>query len=321
MKMGFIGIGGVGGHYLRYARDKGFRTLEINSTIEDIEDYTYNHIIIGGSEGTNKSREKSKAFIKKDGEIILESIKNYFIDEDLIFVISSAGGGQGSGGNPLIASLIKTSLNKACISLLYLPNIREDYKYLSNCLETIKELDENNLTYCLLKDRVDVTSIFINLFKKRTPMVTEHGKFNLDNEERKYLFTYPGMISIKDKGFIIDMINSKIKLYYGINKTLDHIELEEENVGMEFFKGLYYANNSLDNETDYVLYAGGTPEQTYINLLQETIKKQLDKVKESKSLSINLDTRINDQRIMKELTEEEINETSNVEDIFARYNL
>lgn len=320
MKMGFIGIGGVGGHYLKYSREKGFRTLEINSTIEDVEDNTYNHLIIGESDGTNKNRQRSKEFIKRDREIILESIKDYFVDENLIFIISSAGGGQGSGANALINELIKNTLKKDCISLLYTPTIQEDYKYLSNCLEVIKELAENNLTYCLLRDRVDVTSIFINLFKNRTPMVTKHGKFNLDTEERKYLFSYPGMISIKERGFIMDMINSKLKLYYGINKTLDHIE-EEENVGMEFFKGLYSSNNSLDKEIDYVLYAGGTPEQAYINLLQDTIKIQLDKVKKSKPLSIKLDTRINDQRIKKELAEKETKNTNSVEDVFANHGL
>lgn len=63
--------------------------------------------MIGDSKGSGKNRSESKKFLKDDIVKILsdQSIKDMISSMDAIFVVGSAGGGTGSGINPVQQNL------------------------------------------------------------------------------------------------------------------------------------------------------------------------------------------------------------------------
>nr|DAO90346.1 MAG TPA: CetZ-like protein [Caudoviricetes sp.] len=161
LEVGIIGIGNTGNQVASLAKEKlGIPVLAINSSEKDLETVPNNipkKLITdkdGLSSGAGKDRQLAKTYLKdsitnllKDQEII-ELISPL----DVVFIVSSTGGGTGSGTAPLLANIIEARfVDTKVIMVGVLPVNSEALSAHVNTLEYLNELYKvmENQTYML----------------------------------------------------------------------------------------------------------------------------------------------------------------------------
>lgn len=165
LKVGIIGLGNAGNQIAALAADKlKIPVMAINTSEKDLETLPGNipKKLIGASgsasvQGAGKDREKAKEYLK-DSVMALIS-QDDFIDflksTQIMFVVSSTGGGTGSGIAPIMTALllsyIKNMENHQIITIGILPVYDEAYSAQVNTVAYFKELHENvkNCTYMI----------------------------------------------------------------------------------------------------------------------------------------------------------------------------
>lgn len=150
LNFGIIGIGNAGNQVAALAAERlNIDALCINSSQKDLD--TLNDrvfkVLIGDSMGAGKNRSEAKSFVKNNISKLLsseESTKFFKSDsgnKDFVFIVSSTGGGTGSGASPVLCEVMKqvhSSINFILIGIL--PSISEALSAQVNTLEYFKEL-------------------------------------------------------------------------------------------------------------------------------------------------------------------------------------
>lgn len=161
LKIGVIGIGNTGNQIAALAMDRlKIPVLAINSSEKDLEtipDGVEKRLIsdsAGLSQGAGKNRALAKKYLKDSimGFITEEKIKRFLLDLDVCFIISSTGGGTGSGTAPLMAGIITSTFRNLKVILTgILPVNSEALSSHVNTLEYLTELYTSlpNQTYML----------------------------------------------------------------------------------------------------------------------------------------------------------------------------
>ena len=118
LKVGIIGIGNAGSQVasLAYSELK-IPVMCINSSEKDLEtipDGIPRKLISDAaafSKGAGKDRSLAKSYLKDSimPLISAEEFKTFMTELDVVFVVSSTGGGTGSGTAPLITSIINSA--------------------------------------------------------------------------------------------------------------------------------------------------------------------------------------------------------------------
>lgn len=153
--IGIIGVGNAGGQNAALAAERlGVEALCLNSSQKDLDtlDNHVTKILIGDSKGAGKNRDEAKQFVKKSLKSIIndDAVKEFFNSEqkgakDFVFVISSTGGGTGSGAAPLITEILMSIYPDVKFILVgILPSISEAMSAQVNTLEYFKELYETS---------------------------------------------------------------------------------------------------------------------------------------------------------------------------------
>ena len=116
LKVSLIGIGNCGNQIAALAKKQGGINVACINTSEndiatlpaEVQDDCY---LVGDSQGSGKDRTEAKKFLKSSvmGLVADERFKAQVADSDAIFIVSSTGGGTGSGMAPLMASIIRQS--------------------------------------------------------------------------------------------------------------------------------------------------------------------------------------------------------------------
>lgn len=154
--IGIIGVGNAGGQNAALAAERlGVDALCLNSSQKDLDTLGNNvtKILIGDSKGAGKNRDEAKLFVKNSLRSMIadDRVKKFFVGgengeaKDFVFVISSTGGGTGSGAAPLLTEILKsiyTDVNFIIIGIL--PSINEAMSAQVNTLEYFKELYETS---------------------------------------------------------------------------------------------------------------------------------------------------------------------------------
>ena len=118
LKVGIIGIGNTGNQVAALAMKKlNIPVLAINSSEKDLEtvpDGVPRRLISdksGLSQGAGKNRALAKKYLKESimGFLAEETMQKFILDLDVLFVVSSTGGGTGSGTAPLMTSIISST--------------------------------------------------------------------------------------------------------------------------------------------------------------------------------------------------------------------
>lgn len=145
LSVGIIGIGNAGSQVAELATKNQIDAVVINSSENDLSTISNNIIKfpLGDLRGAGKNRTEAKKFLKDAIKKILneENFIEFMDDKDVIFVISSTGGGTGSGISPILTQILKKSFPESYIIMIgILPTIDEAYSTQINTIDYLQEL-------------------------------------------------------------------------------------------------------------------------------------------------------------------------------------
>lgn len=150
LKVGIIGLGNTGNQVAALAQEKlKVPVVAINSSEKDLESVPQIEIrrLIkkkdGESAGAGKDRSLAKKYLKDSIVDLLSDteINDMIINLDVVFVVSSTGGGTGSGTAPVLTNLISERFaDTKCIMVGVLPVNEEAYSSHVNTLQYLDEL-------------------------------------------------------------------------------------------------------------------------------------------------------------------------------------
>lgn len=148
LTIGVVGLGNAGSQVAALAMEQlKCDVLAINSSEQDTQTLpdSVPRVLIGDQKGAGKERAAAKKFLK-DGimkilndQDILNTIK-----KDVLFVVSSTGGGTGSGMALMMSDIIgEVSPTTKVVTVGILPTLKEGYSTQVNTLAYMKELYES----------------------------------------------------------------------------------------------------------------------------------------------------------------------------------
>lgn len=156
LNVSVIGLGNAGSQVAALANEKlGVQVLAINSSEKDLQTIptTIPHVLIGDSKGAGKERGAAKKFLKDSVMGIINNPDlNKIFETDIVFVVSSAGGGTGSGASIMFTNIIQEVYkNTKVITIGILPTLKEALSTQVNAIEYMQELYEtlDGCTYML----------------------------------------------------------------------------------------------------------------------------------------------------------------------------
>lgn len=260
LQVGVIGIGNCGNQVALLAhKEAGCDVYAINTSDNDLamlpDDIPRR--AIGKGEGSGKNRADAKKYLKGAiMELIAEEeFKNFLASKDVILVVSSAGGGTGSGIAPLLSKIISSTARhadgtpKLVILVGVLPRIAEGYSTQVNALDYTREIYEvlerptymlydnnaykNEKSYVVLekvnRDIVEDIKVMQCRYNAATPYDS------IDEADMKTLLSSPGRIAIfrlagiKEKD--LDEITIEDLLIERIKKS-SHAEMQRDGIVM-----------------------------------------------------------------------------------------
>lgn len=258
LQIGIIGIGNCGSQIAKLAYETaGCEAFAINTSEKDLSTLpgSIPRRVIGETEGTGKNRDIAKKSLK-DAIVNLireEEFREFVSGKDALLVVSSAGGGSGSGMAPLLVEIGKKSFknkdgtSKIMILVGVLPKLSEGESTQVNALQYLQEIYDvmNKPTYMLFdNNRLSSLSSYkvleeVNKDVVRTVEIMM-GKYNyatpydsIDDEEMRVLLRAPGLLFIggvyglKEKD--LDGVTIEDKLVEAI-KTNSQVELQRDGV-------------------------------------------------------------------------------------------
>ena len=145
LNVGVVGIGNAGSQVAALAKEKlGVDAIAINSSEKDLQTLpsSIHRIMIGDTKGAGKERGAAKLFLKESIISIIEDQDNKKVfKNDVLFIISSTGGGTGSGASILLASVMKEVFPSTKVIVIgILPTLKEALSTQVNTLEYLNEL-------------------------------------------------------------------------------------------------------------------------------------------------------------------------------------
>ncbi len=299
-KIGIIAIGQAGGNIGKLLKLKGFDVAFINSSKGDLDTLNIDKNIkyhIKNGLGCAKDRDTAKQVAKNDFSAINEFIDKVVGKKDLYYIVSSTGGGTGSGISPTLANIFIKALKKDVGLVSVLPSEKDTLQAKINSYEYLKEITEiEDLCGCFIldnnqkNDMEHINKNFVNLFNK----IFDYKKYetvkgNIDEAEIFKLLKTKGMISLasckndENTNKLIENINNGVfaKLekggtikYLGLSRSIKFDEnLFFEQVGKYLDK---FENNN--KEYTLAILSGLTFPLKRISNLKEEISKEKETI-------------------------------------------
>ena len=303
LNVGIIGIGNTGNQIasLAYERLK-VPAMAINSSEKDLETISDNipKTLIkdaeGESQGAGKNRTLAKKYLKDSIVSFLSSkdVQEFIKELDVLFIVSSTGGGTGSGTSLIMANVISSMfVNVHVITIGILPVMSEALSAHVNTLEYLNELYSNleGQTYMLY----DNDSYYDSPSYKMMEIVNNEvvsdidvlrctynytTKYDsIDEQDMKRLISFPGRIMIArledvkerdlDKSSIEEMLINKIK-----NNAHVEIQRDKKVIGTGIIVNLSEAVFSdFDNHIPSVRGFVGDPDHDFNHLVLNSDRK------------------------------------------------
>ena len=221
LNVGVIGTGNCGNQVsVLAAKELGCDVIAINSSKNDLSTLpdSIPYILIGDERGAGKKRDDAKKFLKDSIMDMIqdEKFQKFMKGKDVIFIVSSTGGGTGSGVAPLLSSIIRSSFRdaegkeKPVVLIGVLPKIGEAYATQTNTLEYLKELYKtlDDQTYMLYdNETLSKEPSYLMMQKINQSIVDDikviRGDYNvptpyasIDEKDMKMILETPGRICI-----------------------------------------------------------------------------------------------------------------------------
>ena len=245
LNVGVIGLGNTGNQIASLAYEQlKIPVMAVNSSEKDLETINNNipkKLITdadGESKGAGKNRQLAKKYLKDSIMTFLssEDVQDFVGDLDVLFIVSSTGGGTGSGTSLIMSSIIASMfVDVHVITIGVLPVMNEALSAHVNTLEYLNELYStlDGQTY-MLYDNDKYSGIpsykMMNLVNEEVVKdidvlrctynyTTKYD--SIDEEDMRRLISFPGRILVArledikerdlDKDSIEDLLIKKIK--------------------------------------------------------------------------------------------------------------
>lgn len=176
MLTGVIGCGNAGSQVADLAQTEGFDCFIINSSIRDMSTVNFPQermAIIGEGRGVGKDRSKSLEYMKmcvKEQVINAKVFKDFMKLKEVVFIVSSTGGGTGSGLAPTLLNLLQHIYpNTKFILVGILPTNEESYDTLENTIAYMQDLSKLNCSFMSYDNskgsKLDINRAIVEDFK------------------------------------------------------------------------------------------------------------------------------------------------------------
>ena len=255
LKIGIVGIGNTGNQVASLAQDRlKIPVLAINSSAKDLETVPSSvpkkliSSADGLSQGAGKNRALAKSYLKDSIMSFLssEDVQTFINDLDVLFIVSSTGGGTGSGTAPLMANIIQSTFVDVKVILIgVLPVNSEALSAHVNTLEYLNELYSQltNQTYMLYdNDRLASLPSYQMMEKVNEEIVSDIDVIrctynmttrfdSIDEQDMMRLISFPGRIVVARLQKIaekdLDSVSIEDKLIDVIKKNC-HVEAQRD---------------------------------------------------------------------------------------------
>ncbi len=206
-----VGIGGGGGNSLNRMREIGIKGGELIAMNTDAQDLLYTNAdqkILIGRELTQGLGAGSNPKIGEEAAKESESeIKKKLSGSDMVFITCGMGGGTGTGGAPVVASVAK-KLGALTIGVVTMPFTIEGAKRIENAVYGLEKMEATADTLIVIpNDKLLELApelplhtafkisdeILTNAVKGVTELVTTSGLVNLDFADIKAIMTEGGV--------------------------------------------------------------------------------------------------------------------------------
>lgn len=255
LKVGIVGIGNTGNQVASLAQDRlKIPVLAINSSAKDLETVPSSvpkkliSSADGLSQGAGKNRALAKSYLKDSIMAFLssEDVQTFINALDVLFIVSSTGGGTGSGTAPLMANIIQSTFVDVKVILIgVLPVNNEALSAHVNTLEYLNELYSQltNQTYMLYdNDRLASLPSYQMMEKVNEEIVSDIDVIrctynmttrfdSIDEQDMMRLISFPGRIVVARLQKIaekdLDNVSIEDKLIDVIKKNC-HVEAQRD---------------------------------------------------------------------------------------------
>ena len=289
----------------------------INTSTEDLASVSLSHKIhINNSKGAACNRENGVQDLAESIDTILEELEGYIIDDSIVFIATSLGGGTGSAIAPQLAEILLDEGHKVGM-IVVLPADNESLKIRDNARQTFNEIDElkprmgsifildNNAT-----DKMKINSTFASLFASVLCINNKSQDGNMDLAEIEACLLTPSfsIITRANKGNgttanIVDVLNRSTNIFakredktvsvIGISEAvsakeskIDMTELRKE-VGTAPMEYHGYLSESDEN---VIILSGLVMPYTRVDTMTESIQKEADIIKNSRKATMEVRT-------------------------------
>ena len=266
-QFGIIGLGQAGGNIANLFESKGYDTVYVNTSQEDLNTIKGVHKLhITGADGAAKDRKKVLQLAMESFGDIVQKIEN-IIEQKYVIVIFSSSGGTGSGlSTPMLKYL--SQIGKTCIPVVILPDdATESAKACENaynaCVElmSIQGLGATFLLDNSRNDKFVINSRFVCELDSFINLKNSSTYGNIDKAERKQMLSCPGVATLsklsKSRSTAPEIIEV---LHNGI-----YAEIESKTA---YYLGVSTSNKSLD--TNSIVSAIGGVYDTFLGISEAT---------------------------------------------------
>lgn len=252
--VGIIGLGNGGSQVADLAAETaGIEGLAINSSENDLANVKHiASIKIGDARGAGKDRGEANTFMKARIKDFIEddNILAFFMDKDVIFVITTIGGGTGSGSTPVFLATVQKKFPDIKFILVPIyPSLVQSPAELQNSIDFLKDIN-NKLpnTTCLSFNNDKFSSLPSDqMIKSVNEAIVEAIKvIRMD-----YNFNTPfDSIDEKDLERIITMPG---EMFIAIYDGFAEADLDEESIEDHLIKIVKGNSAQVDMERDKIV--------------------------------------------------------------------
>lgn len=256
LNVSIIGMGNTGNQVASLASEElKIPAMAINSSEKDLESVSESipkKLISsreGKSQGAGKNRKLAKEYLKDSVMSLLsdEDTQNFIGNSDVLFIVSSTGGGTGSGTALVLSKIVSQMFagTTKVITIGVLPVMSEALSAHVNTLEYLNELYSalDNSTYMLYdNDRYSNLPSYKMMEKVNHEIVKDIDVLrctynystpydSIDEQDMKRLISFPGRLAVArledikerdlDEQTIEDLLIKKIK-------TFPHVEMQRD---------------------------------------------------------------------------------------------
>lgn len=258
LNVGVIGIGNCGNQIACLANKEAHcDVFAINTSENDLATLASDipKKLVGDSQGTGKNRAAAKQFLKDSiMELIRDEAFQTFMDKkEVILIVSSMGGGSGSGMAPIMSNIIRDAFRDSdgnempTILVGVMPRLNEGLSTQVNALDYLHELFDvlQDPTYMIYDNNNFAKETSYKVLETVNQQVVEDIKViqcvyntstpydSIDEKDMKTLLSSPGriaiasLLNIKEKD--LDETNIEDLLIERIKKSA-HAELQRDGV-------------------------------------------------------------------------------------------